>query len=46
MVTPEEASRLRNVSTRGIYRWVEEGSLHYLESQDGLLFVCVKSLLR
>ena len=44
MVTAEDASRIAEVTPRTIYRWAEVGRLHFTESQDGLLLVCVKSL--
>ena len=46
MVPPEEAAMLARVTPRTIYRWVEEGRLHFLETQPGQLTVCVESLLR
>ena len=44
MVTAEDASRIAQVTLRTIYRWVETGQLHFRESQDGLLLICLKSL--
>ena len=44
MVTAEDASRIARVTPRTIYRWVETGRLHFTESQDGLLLICLKSL--
>jgi len=44
MVTAEDASRTAQVTPRTIYRWAEAGQLHFTESQDGLLLICLKSL--
>jgi hypothetical protein len=44
LVTAEEAARLACVTTRVIYRRVEAGQLHFIESQDGLLLICRHSL--
>lgn len=44
MITPEEAAALANVTTRTIYRWVEAGELHFAETPEGALFICLDSL--
>ena len=44
MLEPVEAARLARVSLRTIYRWVEEGQLHFTETADGELFICFNSL--
>ena len=44
MVAPEEAAALARTSTRTIYRWVEAGLLHYVETTGGRLLVCLDSL--
>jgi hypothetical protein len=45
MLTPENAARLRNVGTRAVYRWVEDGRLHFNEAPDGRVFICLASLV-
>ena len=45
MLTPEEAAGLARLSLRSIYRWVEDGRLHFTETPDGKLFICLNSLL-
>lgn len=45
MFTPEEAASLASVSQRTIYRWVEDGRLHFSETPDGGLLICQASLL-
>ena len=44
MLEPRQAVKAGRVSERVIYRWVEEGKLHFLESSDGELLICLKSL--
>jgi len=46
MVTPEEAAALTAVSWREISRQVETGQVHFMETLDGLLLICVNSLSR
>ena len=44
MVRPEEAAVIAGVSWREISRRVEAGSVHYSETPDGLLLICINSL--
>lgn len=44
MLTPQEAAMLRSVSQMTVYRWVESGQVHFMETQDGRLFVCLAPL--
>jgi len=43
MITPTQAAVIAEVSSRTIYRWIEEGKLHFTESL-GVLLVCDTSL--
>ena len=45
MLPPDHAAILSHVPTRMIYRLVETGSIHYRESPNGSLIVCVRSLV-
>jgi hypothetical protein len=45
MVSVDEAAVLTRLSARAIYRQVEASQLHFLETADGLLLVCINSLL-
>lgn len=45
MVTADEAARMVHQNTRTIYAWVEADRLHYRETPDGCLLVCLDSLL-
>ena len=44
MGTPDEAAILAHVSSRTIYRWVEAETIHFAETPDGLLLICLNSL--
>jgi excisionase family DNA binding protein len=45
MITPDEAAAIRGVSTRVIYRWLEDGAIHFIETAKGELFICLKTLV-
>lgn len=44
MVTPERAAVLTQTPPRTIYRNVENGELHFVETDEGELFICSQSL--
>ena len=44
MIMPEQAAGLACVSQRTIYRWVEAGKIHFIETPEGGLLVCLQSL--
>lgn len=44
MLAPEEAALLAGVGVRAIYRAIEEGRIHFLESASGALVVCLGSI--
>ena len=44
MLTPEEAAGLSGLSLRAIFRLVEAGGVHFLETACGRLFVCPATL--
>ena len=46
MLRSEEAAAVAGVSTRVIYRLIEAGAIHYIETPAGLLRVCLNSVLR
>ena len=43
-VTPEHAAIISNTDTRSIYRRIETGEVHFIESKDGPALVCLNSL--
>jgi len=44
MLPPEQAAIVANVPARTIYRWVEAATIHYSDSPNGSLVVCLRSL--
>lgn len=44
MTTPETAALLAGVSARSIYRGIEQSTVHFVETPDGLARVCLRSL--
>lgn len=44
MVTADEAAIVASVSTRTIYRWVEDGKVHFTEGPEDSLLICLDSL--
>ena len=44
ILLPDQADELANVSPREIYRRVENQTLHFRETDDGLLLICRSSL--
>jgi predicted site-specific integrase-resolvase len=44
MVTLDQAARIARVSSRTIYRWVEAEKVHFIESAEGTLLVCLNSI--
>ena len=45
LIKPEEAAVLAGVSPRTIYRRVEAGLVHFADSPEGWLLICLSSLL-
>ena len=43
MLTLQEAGQRAGVSQRTVYQWVDEGRIHFSETSDGELFVCLAS---
>ena len=44
MITADQAAMVACTTTREIYRRVEEGSVHVVETPEGFLLVCPRSL--
>lgn len=44
MLAPEAAARAAGTSARHVYRLVEAGRVHFAETHDGALLVCLSSL--
>jgi len=45
MIMPNEAAVLSDTSSRAIYRLIEDGGLHFVETRDGDLLICLNSLM-
>jgi excisionase family DNA binding protein len=43
MLSAEEAAAVAGVTRRTIYRWVEAEKVHFVETSDGLLLLCLNS---
>jgi len=46
MITPNEAAAMMNVSSRVVYRWIEDAKLHFSEEPGQSLFICCESIAR
>src|ERR1700704_6103835 len=46
LVTVEEAVRISGISSRAIYRLIEQGRIHLAETPDGVALICPSTLLR
>lgn len=44
MATPEQAVTLTGIPSRVIYGWAEGGRVHFLETAEGHLLICLYSL--
>ena len=44
MLTPEQAAAATTMSVRAIYQRVEARVLHFKETEDGSLLICINSL--
>ena len=44
MITIDQAATLARVNSRDIYREVEAGMLHFMETTEGSLLICFNSL--
>jgi hypothetical protein len=44
MIAAEEAAIIGRISRRVIYRWIDIGALHFIETPEGEVLVCGSSL--
>lgn len=44
MTTPEVAANIQGIKVREIYRRIEKGELHFIETETGRVFICENSL--
>jgi len=45
LLTVEEAVKISAISSRAIFRLIEEGEVHFTETVDGLTLICPATLL-
>jgi hypothetical protein len=43
-LTTDEAALMTRVNSMSIFRWIQLGLLHYIETEEGLLLICRQSL--
>jgi hypothetical protein len=46
MMRPSQAASVTGMSARAIYRLAESGEVHFLETSQGILLICLESLAR
>ena len=46
MMTPGQAALLTGISSREVYQRVETGEVHFAETSEGLLMICLDSFLK
>ena len=44
MTTADEAAAVAGVNARTLYRWIENGKVHFRETTEGRVLVCLNSL--
>jgi len=44
MITVEEAAAFARISSRAIYAWVDADGVHFTETSDGRLLICLDSI--
>jgi hypothetical protein len=44
MISPELAAKISGVNVREVYRQIEKGSVHFVETESGSVFICRNSL--
>lgn len=45
MIRPDQAAAVTGKTLRAIFNEIEQGTLHFHEPPDGLLLICLESLL-
>jgi hypothetical protein len=46
MLTHEDAARISGLATRKIFQMIEAGEIHFVETAEGDLLVCIDSLMK
>jgi hypothetical protein len=45
MIRPDDAAFISGSGTRAIYRWLDTHGVHFIETREGAVLVCLNSLL-
>jgi hypothetical protein len=45
MLTPDEATMLTSITTRVLFRLIDESRVHFSETNEGLVWICLPTLL-
>jgi hypothetical protein len=45
MIRPDDAAFISGSGTREIYRWMDTRGVHFIETREGAVLVCLNSLL-
>lgn len=46
MVSPDEGAAIAGVTSRTIYAWIENDTVHFSETPEGFTLVCLNSLIK
>ena len=46
MIRPDQAAAVSGRSLRSIFTDIEQGALHFMEQADGMILICLNSLLK
>ena len=44
MLTPNVAAILSGINLRTLFRWIESGTIHFVETPEGNVFLCLDSV--
>lgn len=44
LITPDQAAAMMNISSRIVYRWIEEAKLHFIEEPGQSIWICADSI--
>ena len=44
MLTPDLAATISGITLRTLFQWIESGQIHFVETPEGRVFVCLQSV--
>lgn len=44
MLTPDLAAHISGITLRTLFQWIESGHIHFVETPEGSIFVCLESV--